>query len=114
MLSHPSPRQPRSRLAEAMTAGVYVEALDDTGLILGQAVFTAWQGRPLPEVGETLVCPLNSPEHGRRKVAGEVQSRRFEIQCDESGAPEVWVSMTIVVDEPAVGSRGGRNRLPRN
>ncbi len=112
MLGQNSARVRRTRLAEAMASGVYVEAQDQAGNTVGQAVFTAWQGRPLPQVGETLVCPLNSPEHGRRKIAGEVTERRFEIQCDEAGNPEVWVSVIILVDEPTSPSVVNRRRMP--
>lgn len=106
MLSHQPARARVARLAEAMTAGVYVEARDRAGHTIGQSVFTAWQGRPLPQVGETLICALNSPEQRRRKVAGEVTERRFEFQADSHGNPEVWVTMVLLVDEDDGGERG--------
>ncbi|MDZ4780384.1 MAG: hypothetical protein SGJ19_09040 [Planctomycetia bacterium] len=99
MLSHSTVRPRFTRLAEAMAAGVYVEARDPAGHTIGQAVFTAWQGRPLPQVGDTMICPVLSPGYGPRKLAGEVSERRFEIQTDADGNPEVWVSMIVTVDE---------------
>ncbi len=112
MIGQNSARLRRARLAEAMASGVYVEAQDQAGNTVGQAVFTAWQGRPLPQVGEMLVCPLNSLEHGRRKIAGEVTERRFEIQCDEAGNPEIWVSMIILVEEATAAAVCDRSRIP--
>jgi hypothetical protein len=116
MLPQQLGRSRTARLAEAMTAGVYVEARDRAGHTIGQTVFTAWQGRPLPQVGETLICPLNTAEHGRRKVAGDVVERRFEIQTDTEGHPEVWVSMVVLVedndDAPAM-PRGAVGATPR-
>ena len=87
-------------LEQAMTAGVFVEFHDAQGHSVGQAVFTDWHSRPLPAVGDLLQCRVHCPVTGRRrKLAGRVLSRQFEVQhADET--PCVWVRLTLRVHSP--------------
>ncbi len=82
-------------LAQAMTAGVFVEAHDSQGNLLGQALFVDWQGRPLPAPGDLFTCPLQDVASGeRRKTIGRVLSRHFEVQ-QQDGEPSVWVRIIM-------------------
>ncbi len=87
-----------SSLPVSMTAGVFVECLDASGQIVGQAVYTDWQGRPVPGVGDTMSVVVTSPVSGEsQKQRGLVQSRHFEVQHDDSGQPSVWVRVEVLV-----------------
>lgn len=95
-------------LMQAMTAGVFVEFHDGQGHSVGQAIFTDWQGRPLPAVGDWLQCAAHCPASGRpRKLAGRVISRWFELQ-HEGESPCVWVRLDLQVGERS----SGRPRRP--
>lgn len=85
-----------THLNEAMTAGVLFEYRDEEGNTVGQAVFTAWEGRPLPAAGDTVSCQVTRFESGRCcTMRGVVESRRFEIQHDD-GQPSVWAHVVVV------------------
>ncbi|HEX4129802.1 MAG TPA: hypothetical protein VHZ24_07150 [Pirellulales bacterium] len=87
----------KTQLQSSMAAGVFVEFHDDQGNTLGQAVFTDWQGRPVPAVGDTLRCEAQSTITGRREqIVGQVTSRHFELQHDE-GNPCIWVRLAATV-----------------
>lgn len=82
-------------LQEAMTAGVLVEFFDAQGQLIGQAVFTNWQGRPVPGAGDTLCCTVRTAMKAQRKVRGRVRSRHFDLQHDANGKPCVWVRLEV-------------------
>jgi hypothetical protein len=85
----------KTALAEAMTAGVFVEVLDEHGNTLGQAIYADWQQRPLPAIGDRMHCAVNCPASGRRlKLAGRVVARQFELQHDND-SPCVWVRLVV-------------------
>ncbi|HWA99550.1 MAG TPA: hypothetical protein VG713_13700 [Pirellulales bacterium] len=87
----------KTQLQSAMTAGVFVEFHDQAGNTLGQAVFADWNGRPLPAVGDTLRCAVQSTITGRReKLAGHITSRHFELQHD-GDSPCIWVRLAATV-----------------
>ncbi len=95
-----------SSLPVSMTAGVFVECLDASGLIVGQAVFTDWHGRPVPGVGDTISVVVTSPVSGEsQKQRGLVQARHFEVQHDAHGQPSVWVRVEVLVGARAVKRR---------
>jgi hypothetical protein len=84
-----------TELQDAMTAGVFVEFHDDLGNTVGQAVFTGWQRRPLPAVGDVVRCAVRCASTGRRrKLAGRVLARHFELQ-HENGEACVWVRLAL-------------------
>lgn len=98
-----------SELKEAMTAGVYVEFRDALGNTVGQAVYTAWQGRPLPKPGDLVACTVTSPRTGRKqKLRGHVIERHFELQHEEDGRPCVWARLLV---ESRAESRRSRHRV---
>jgi len=83
-------------LKTAMTSGVFVEFCDEQGDTIGQAVYTGWQGRPVPVVGDTVCCAVASPSTGRRrKLLGRVIQRQFDVQRDADGDPCVWVRLLL-------------------
>ncbi|HVC95925.1 MAG TPA: hypothetical protein VND64_19705 [Pirellulales bacterium] len=83
-------------LKTAMTSGVFVEFRDELGNTIGQAVYTGWQGRPVPLVGDTVCCAIASPMTGRRrKLLGRVIQRQFEVQHDVDGETCVWVRLLL-------------------
>lgn len=88
-----------TKLESAMTAGVFVEFHDPAGNTLGQSVFTDWQRRPLPEVGDEFCCTTISPiSRKAKKLRGSVVARHFEVQQDQqSNEPSVWVRLSVVV-----------------
>lgn len=84
-----------TQLQELMTAGVFVEVQDARGNTLGQAVFTGWSGRPVPGVGDTMTCAVQSPITGQtEKRRGRVCARHFDVQY-EGDRPSVWVRLVI-------------------
>ncbi|HET6878749.1 MAG TPA: hypothetical protein VFI31_01185 [Pirellulales bacterium] len=88
-------------LRAAMTAGVFVEFQDDLGNTVGQAVFTGWQGRPVPNVGDTVCCAVQMAATGRRRrLLGRVTRRHFEMQHEDDGQPCVWVRLAMQTIEP--------------
>jgi hypothetical protein len=91
-------------LRAQMTAGVFVEYHDERGNTVGQAVFTGWQGRPVPNVGDLVCCVAQLVgSRSRRKLLGRVTHRQFEMQHDDDGQPCVWVRLVLeVVSPPAV------------
>jgi hypothetical protein len=85
----------KTELQESMAAGVFVEFRDSLGHTVGQAIFTPWQTRPLPAVGDMLSCAAFCAVSGRRrKLSGRVRTRHFELQHDDAGAC-VWVRMVV-------------------
>lgn len=83
-------------LRAAMTAGVFVEYHDEHGNTIGQAVFTGWQGRPVPTVGDSVCCAVQLTATGRRRrLLGRVTSRHFEMQHEDDGQPCVWVRLLL-------------------
>ena len=85
----------KTELQESMTAGVFVEFCDAQGHTVGQAIFTPWQSRPLPAVGDVLSCAAFCSVTGRRrKLSGRVRARHFDLQQDDDGAC-VWVRMVV-------------------
>lgn len=98
-------------LRSAMTAGVFVEYRDEHGNTIGQAVFTGWQGRPVPNVGDTVCCAVQLTATGRRrKLLGRVTRRHFEMQHEDDGQPCVWVRLLMeIVSPPAANPK----RQPR-
>lgn len=83
-------------LRECLAAGVLVEFLEDQERVVARAVFEGWRGRPLPAVGDTLVCPVKPPgAHQARSWRGVVMARHFEVQTDEQGCPVVWVRLEV-------------------
>ena len=83
-----------TQLSEAMTAGVFVEFRDDAGNTVGQAVYLDWHARPLPAVGDTVSCHINTAVGPcGRHLSGRVESRHFDLQQQENGQPCVWVSV---------------------
>jgi hypothetical protein len=97
-----------TQLRLAMTAGVFVEFHDALGHSVGQAIFTDWHARPLPAVGDLLQCSANCPATGRRrKLAGRVTSRRFEVQ-HEGDTPCVWVRLSLEIASAAEVRRARR------
>ena len=94
-------------LRVAMTAGVFVEYHDELGNTVGQAVFTGWQGRPVPNVGDTVCCAVQLTATGRRrKLLGRVTRRHFEMQHEDDGQPCVWVRLVMeIVAPPAARPR---------
>ena len=108
----------KTELQESMAAGVFVEFRDPQGHTVGQAIFTPWQARPLPAVGDMLGCAAFCTATGRRrKLSGRVRTRHFELQHDDDGAC-VWVRMVVetnpLTDEEKlarVGSGGAFQRI---
>jgi hypothetical protein len=93
----------KTELKEAMTAGVYVEFVDDVGRLVGEAVYTDWRGRPLPAVGDTLCSMVGrGPRSRARRVCGRVTARHFETQFEDDGSPCVWARLTV---EAGIDSR---------
>lgn len=91
-----------TQLSEAMTAGVFVEFHDEKGNTLGQAVYLEWQGRPLPAVGDTVTCQVNTAfGPWGRSLSGRVESRHFDIQEQENGQPCVWARIVARAHENA-------------
>jgi hypothetical protein len=85
----------KTKLQESMAAGVFVEFLDSQGHTVGQAIFTPWQARPLPAIGDTLSCAAFCAVTGRRrKLTGRVRTRHFELQQNDDGTC-VWVRMVV-------------------
>lgn len=85
----------KTELQESMTAGVFVEFQDACGNTIGQAVFTSWQGRPVPAVGDSLACAVRLIASGRsQKLAGCVVTRHFELQHD-GDEPCVWARLIV-------------------
>jgi hypothetical protein len=83
-------------LRRAMASGVFVEFCDERGNTVGQAVYADWQGRPVPDIGDTVCCAVVSPITGRRqKLIGCVVSRHFEVQHESDGRPCVWVRLLL-------------------
>lgn len=83
-------------LRRAMASGVFVEFCDERGDTVGQAVYTDWQGRPVPALGDTVCCAVVSPTTGRRqKLIGRVVRRHFEVQHESDGRPCVWVRLLL-------------------
>jgi len=99
-------------LQEAMTAGVLVEFFDTCGNTVAQAVFTQWQGRPLPAVGDTLCCPAALRGSGQtEKLFGRVRARKFEVQREDDGEVSVWCRLDLETLRPdAARTRAGRQR----
>lgn len=91
-------------LRRAVASGVFVEFCDQGGNTVGQAIFTDWQGRPVPVPGDTVCAAVLSPITGRRqKLIGCVIRRHFEVQYDEDGQPCVWVRLLLqAVSKPSV------------
>jgi hypothetical protein len=86
-----------TKLQESMTSGVFVEFHDGQGNTVGQAVFTDWQGRPVPGVGDVMRCAARNPMTGRREqLVGQVMSRHFEVQHDD-GQACVWVRLALTI-----------------
>ena len=99
-------------LREAMTAGVFVEYRDEHGNTLAQAVFTGWQGRPVPNVGDTVCCAVRLTFNGRRrKLLGRVMRRHFEMQHEDDGQPCVWVRLLMVIVDPPVAEPKRQPRI---
>ncbi|HVX63934.1 MAG TPA: hypothetical protein VHC19_25145 [Pirellulales bacterium] len=94
-------------LRRAMASGVFVEFCDERGNTVGQAVFTDWQGRPVPVPGDTVCAAVLSPITGRRqKLIGCVIKRHFEVQYEEDGRPCVWVRLQLqTVSKPAIAQK---------
>ena len=95
-----------THLKEAMTAGLLVEVYNAAGEYIGQAVFFDYRGRPVPAVGDTMSCHIDSFVSGRReKVIGLVRTRHFDVQQQDDGQPSVWarleVEQTEVTKKPA-------------
>jgi hypothetical protein len=82
-------------LKESMASGVFVEFCDARGDTMGQAVFTGWQGRPVPAQGDLVCCGVVSPTGRRQKLVGRVVSRHFELQHQHDGEPCVWVRLRL-------------------
>jgi hypothetical protein len=90
----------KTTLQEAMAAGVFVEFQNSAGNLIGQTIFTGWQGRPLPAVGDTMCCRVPSKVDGRlEKLTGRVVSRHFEVQHD-ADQPSIWVRLVVVTLPP--------------
>jgi hypothetical protein len=87
-------------LRATMTAGVFVEYQDELGHTVGQAVFTGWQGRPVPTLGDTVCCAVHLTNGRRRRLLGRVSSRHFEMQHEDDGEPCLWVRLVLQVIVP--------------
>lgn len=88
-------------LRTAMTAGVFVEYRDELGNTVGQAVFTGWQGRPVPNIGDTVCCAVHLTATGRRRrLLGRVLERHFEMQHEDDGQPCLWVRLALEAIAP--------------
>lgn len=100
-------------LRSAMASGVFVEFCDERGNTVGQAVYADWQGRPVPDVGDTVCCAVISPITGRRqKLIGCVVTRHFEVQHESDGRPCVWVRLLLqTVAKPAAPKTLRRPRI---
>ena len=86
----------QTHLMEAMASGVFIVVWDERGRSLGHAVFLDWHGRPVPAMGDTMSCVVNSPATGRpEKIWGRVRARHFELQTDDDGQPCVWVRVDL-------------------
>jgi|GEM_PF-3368526 len=86
----------QTKLKEAMASGILVEFRDDLGNTLGTACFPDWRGRPVPAVGDRMNCRQVALIEGvPGKLAGKVQSRHFDLQTDQDGAPCVWVRLVV-------------------
>jgi hypothetical protein len=100
----------KTELQESMAAGVFVEFRDAQGHTVGQALFTPWQARSLPAVGDMLCCAAFCSVTGRRrKLSGRVRARHFELQQDDDGAC-VWVRL-VVEAKPAPAKNAGSRQL---
>ncbi len=101
----------KTELQKSMAAGVFVEFCDPQGHTVGQAIFTPWQTRSLPAVGDLVSCAAFCAVSGRRrKLTGRVRTRHFELQHDDDGAC-VWVRMVVATDLAPTAKKAGR-RLP--
>ena len=100
----------KTDLQAAMTSGVFVEFQDAAGNLVGQAVYTGWQGRPLPAIGDTMHCRARSSIDGcGEKLSGRVIERHFEVQ-HEDGEPSVWVRLLLVTTSAPATNK--RTKLP--
>ena len=101
-------------LRRAMASGVFVEFCDESGNTVGQAVYTDWQGRPVPMLGDTVCAAVISPITGRRqKLIGCVIKRHFEVQHEADGQSCVWVRLLLkTVSELTIASKKPRSRIP--
>lgn len=99
-----------TQLKEAMTSGVLIEFRNAAGDTVGQAIFTDWRGRPLPALGDRLSVNAFVSASQQRRLAGQVVSRRFEIQQGDDG-PCVWVRIVVERSLPrrATGTAFSRN-----
>jgi hypothetical protein len=101
----------KTELQESMASGVFVEFCDPQGHTVGQAIFTPWQARPLPAVGDLMSCAAFCAVSGRRrKLSGRVRARHFELQHDDTGTC-VWVRMVVETCRPSNAQKRAR-RLP--
>jgi len=83
-------------MKEAMTSGVLVDFQDQRGNTIGQSVYTDWRGRPVPCVGDSMVCDVRDAASGRLlKRRGWVVGRHFDVQNDDAGRPCVWVRLVL-------------------
>lgn len=96
----------RTELQQAMASGVYVEFCDQDGHTAGQAVYADWNGRPVPDVGDTVLCTEDSPS--ARKLSGKVTQRQFEVTVDDDGSTCVWVHLLVEIGKPARKRAGGK------
>jgi len=97
-----------TELQEAMTSGVYVEFRDVAGNTTGQALYTDWRGRPVPAVGDAMVCDVQAPTDSTvGKLVGCVIARQFEVQRELDGSPSVWVRLVVETNtgEPPSATR---------
>ncbi|HVA51145.1 MAG TPA: hypothetical protein VNH11_32690 [Pirellulales bacterium] len=85
-------------LQAAMTAGLFVEYRDEQGNTIGQTVFTGWQGRPVPNIGDLVCCTVQlTATRRQRKLLGRVKQRHFEVQHEDDGRPCVWARLVLEV-----------------
>jgi hypothetical protein len=90
----------KTELHEAMAAGVFVEVRDAADNTLARAVYVDWRGRPVPAVGDQMICDAVSVATGRReRHCGRVRARRFDVQTEANGGAAVWVH--VVLDREA-------------
>jgi len=84
-------------LTDCMAAGLFVEFYDVDGHVLAQSVFTDWNSRNIPDVGDTLRCSAHAVVSGRDEYfAGRVASRHFEVQREDE-RDCVWVRLVVTV-----------------
>ena len=101
-----------SDLNEAMASGVFVEFCDARGDTVGQAVFTGWQGRPVPAEGDLVCCAVVSPTGRRQKLTGRVVRRHFELQHQADGQPCVWVRLRLeTIGRPRTSGLSAQTRI---